>query len=67
MLSMTSFTHAVYRPREDYGILRKKEVMFIGSFLETIDGATFWNGEIHSLVALERHAVRPRPKYHSNR
>ena len=41
----------------------KKEVMFIRSLLEMIDGATFRNGEIQSLVALEWHAIRPQPKY----
>ena len=67
MLSMMSSTRAVYRPREDYGILRKKGIMFIRSFLEMIDGASFRNGEIQSLVALEWHAIQSRPNYHSNR
>ena len=59
--------HAVYEPREDYGILRKKGSNIICSFLEMNDGATFRNGEIKSLVALEWHAIRPWPNYHSNR
>ena len=59
--------HPVYGVREDYRILRKKEVMFMRSFLKMIDGANFRNGEIQSLVTLEWHAIRPRPKYHSNR
>ena len=62
-----SSTRAVYGLREVTEYCAKKGIMFIRSFLEMIDGASFRNGEIQSLVALEWHAIQPRPNYHSNR
>ena len=69
MLSMSSFTHIVYGSRGDYGLIyyAKKEVMFVGSLLEMVDGVTFRNGEFQSLVSLEWHAIPSLPKCDSNR